>query len=101
MIASIDADQVAKPKSFIHWISADEATECETRIYGPLFLVNNPNEYENFVEKLNPESVVTHKRSLMNSRLLGDLKILDRWFVADSDCSSRGRGSSRWTTTRI
>jgi hypothetical protein len=44
IIAKIDEDQVTKVKSFIHWIAEKEALVCETRLYGLLFTVHNPNE---------------------------------------------------------
>ena len=42
--AKIDEDQVTKVKSFIHWIAEKEALVCDTRVYGLLFTVHNPNE---------------------------------------------------------
>lgn len=44
VVAVIDEDQTTKVKSHIHWIAQKEAVKCETRIYGLLFTVNNPNE---------------------------------------------------------
>lgn len=77
-MASIDDDQKTKPKSFIHWISTSDAMDCEVRIYGPLFTCHNPNEVEDYLKLLNPESRIDFKSAKMDRNLAKELKILSR-----------------------
>jgi len=48
-----------KVKGTIHWVSANEAVQCEVRLYDRLFSVDNPDADRNvdFKEHLNPESL--------------------------------------------
>jgi len=60
-----------KVKATLHWVSAANAIEVETRLYDRLFLANNPDEVEeglDFKSNLNPNS----------------LEILDGCFVEQS-----------------
>lgn len=58
-----------KPKGLLHWISKEEAVPCEIRQYDYLFNEYNPNELEDFIGGLNPESIVVYKNSLMHKSL--------------------------------
>lgn len=44
-------------KSTIHWVNASSAIDAEVRIYDMLFLRPNPNEDEDYLSSLNPESL--------------------------------------------
>lgn len=49
-----------KVKGTIHWVSAQNAIECEVRLYNQLFVTNDPeedNEDGDFRKNINPESV--------------------------------------------
>ncbi len=49
-----------KVKGTIHWVSGDNCTDAEVRLYDRLFLVENPSDEEgvgDFSENLNPDSV--------------------------------------------
>lgn len=46
-----------KVKATIHWVSANEATNAEIRLYDRLFSVSNPASAENFFDVLNPDSL--------------------------------------------
>ncbi len=48
-----------KVKGTSHWVSAKHAEDIEVRLYDHLFTVENPAEYSDFHEILNPESLVT------------------------------------------
>jgi len=50
-----------KIKSTIHWVSCKYNLECEVRIYDKLFLSEVPDEKENFLEDINPNSLVIKK----------------------------------------
>jgi glutaminyl-tRNA synthetase len=73
--------QKAKPKAFLHWLSAEEAIGCEVRLYGPLFTCHDPNEFDNFLDKLNPNSLVAYKDAKMSKSLLNGLKHLSRYCI--------------------
>lgn len=46
-----------KVKGVIHWISEADALPAEIRLYDRLFTVPNPDNEENFLDALNPESL--------------------------------------------
>jgi len=67
-----------KPKSFVNWISRKDSVNCEVRLYDVLFNIYDPNTLkENWLQGLNPKSLVVVREAKMNRRLLG-LKPLDR-----------------------
>ncbi len=47
-----------KIKGIIHWVSAEHAVDAEVRRYDRLFKLPNPSNADNFIEQLNPESLV-------------------------------------------
>ena len=48
-----------KVKGTSHWVSAKHAVDIEVRLYDHLFTVDNPAEYSDFHEILNPDSLTT------------------------------------------
>jgi glutaminyl-tRNA synthetase len=52
-----DAPDGRKVKSTIHWVSAAHAQEAEFRIYDRLFTTSNPEEGEDYILYLNPNSL--------------------------------------------
>lgn len=48
-----------KVKGVIHWVSADKGLPAEIRLYDRLFTVANPAAADNFVETINPDSLVS------------------------------------------
>jgi glutaminyl-tRNA synthetase len=46
-----------KVKGTIHWVSAAHAVDAEVRIYENLFIVEDPNQTEDFTANLNPNSL--------------------------------------------
>ncbi len=55
-----------KVKGVIHWVPVAESVECEVRLYDRLFKAANPDKNEqgenvNFLENVNPESLVVLK----------------------------------------
>ncbi|MBI1939647.1 MAG: glutamine--tRNA ligase/YqeY domain fusion protein [Ignavibacteriales bacterium] len=46
-----------KVKGTIHWVSAKHAIDAEVRLYDRLFTVENPGAEENWLEKINPNSL--------------------------------------------
>lgn len=47
-----------KVKGVIHWVSADKALPAEIRLYDRLFSVPNPAAADNFVDVINPDSLI-------------------------------------------
>lgn len=50
-----------KNPSVIHWISLKNSFPAEFRIYNPLFNIKNPEQEENFLSFLNPNSLIIKK----------------------------------------
>ncbi|WP_337844554.1 glutamine--tRNA ligase/YqeY domain fusion protein [Thermus sp.] len=46
-----------KPKGVIHWVSARHALPAEFRLHGRLFLTEDPEEGEDFLQNLNPRAL--------------------------------------------
>lgn len=63
LICSIDAQTLGKNpegrkvKGVIHWVSASHGIQAEVRVYDRLFTVANPEEGEDFLDNLNPNSL--------------------------------------------
>lgn len=63
-----------KPKSVIHWVSAEDAKPAEFRLYDRLFTVSEPDEHEegkDFSAFLNPQSL-TACQGYVESSVLND-----------------------------
>ena len=41
----------------IHWVSAAQSITCELRLYDKLFTIPDPDDVEDFMSVLNPESL--------------------------------------------
>jgi glutaminyl-tRNA synthetase len=53
-----DAPDGRKVKGTLHWVSAAHATDAEVRLYGRLFVNENPEEdVEDFIVNINPDSL--------------------------------------------
>jgi glutaminyl-tRNA synthetase len=53
------ANSDRKVKGTIHWVSAPHAVTAEVRLYDRLFNVSNPDQGDNFMDALNPDSLET------------------------------------------
>jgi glutaminyl-tRNA synthetase len=53
-----DAPDGRKVQGTIHWVSAAHARDCELRLYDKLFSVPDPDAEEDFMDALNPESLI-------------------------------------------
>ena len=62
-----------KIKGIIHWVSAKYAADAEVRRYDRLFRQPNPANADNFIEQLNPDSLVVFP----NAKLEPSLKETD------------------------
>jgi len=52
-----DAPDGRKVQGTIHWVSATESLRCELRLYDKLFTIPDPDDIEDFMSVLNPESL--------------------------------------------
>jgi glutaminyl-tRNA synthetase len=67
-----DSPDGRKVKGTIHWVSAQHAVDAHVNLYDRLFTHPNPGGAENFIEHMNPESLIrlTHCKlepSLLNA----------------------------------
>jgi glutaminyl-tRNA synthetase len=80
-----------KPKSVIHWVSAEHAVDAEVRLYDRLFQVEDPAAEEDFKKSINPESlkVVTGAKvepALSHAKPLDSFQFTRLgYFCADTD----------------
>lgn len=58
-----------KIKGIIHWVDANSAIEGTVRLYEPLFTHENPGAEENFLEHINPDSLVTINQAKLEASL--------------------------------
>ncbi|CAD8207787.1 unnamed protein product [Paramecium pentaurelia] len=59
-----------KPKGFLHWLSVKEATPCVVRLYDYLFEAYDPNELDDYIKGINPNSKIVCANALMHKDLL-------------------------------
>jgi glutaminyl-tRNA synthetase len=83
-------------KGTIHWVSAPHALRCEVRLYDRLFSVPNPDDAEDFLEVLNPDSLIVIRGARIEPSVAddppGSLYQFERhgYFVSDSTDSRAG-----------
>lgn len=58
-----------KVKGVIHWVSEQHAHPAEIRLYDRLFIVPNPDNEENFLDALNPDSLEILRRCRVEASL--------------------------------
>ena len=64
-----DAPDGRKVKGTIHWVSKKHAHEAEVRLYDHLFTERDPNDAEDFIAGLNPDSRETLKTCYLEPEL--------------------------------
>ncbi|QCF25613.1 glutamine--tRNA ligase/YqeY domain fusion protein [Hydrocarboniclastica marina] len=88
-----------KPKGVIHWVSAEAGVPAVVRLYDRLFTTENPagNKESDFIEFLNPESLITMTDCWVEPALAEPQRALpyqferEGYFVHDSQ-ESENRG---------
>ncbi len=63
-----------KAQSYLHWIACKESVDATTRLYDVLFTVHNPNELDDYLTALNPDSLKVHNHSKVHKSLLSKLQ---------------------------
>ncbi|MEA3545076.1 MAG: glutamine--tRNA ligase/YqeY domain fusion protein [Thermodesulfobacteriota bacterium] len=93
-----------KVKGIIHWVSAAQATKGEVRLYDRLFNQENPDKAANYLDALNPASIIT-ATALIEPELLnakpGTTLQFERvgYFTVDSKDSQPGKPVFNRTVT--
>ena len=92
-----DAPDGRKVKATLHWVSAAHAAAAEVRLYGHLFIKEDPEDVgdgEDFTVNLNPDSLVTLTGCMLEPSAAtaqpGDRYQFERkgYFCVDSDSSA-------------
>lgn len=58
-----------KVKGTIHWVSANHAVEAEVRLYDRLFTIEEPGSKENWLDYINPNSLLVLPNALIEPSL--------------------------------
>ncbi len=80
-----------KVKGTLHWVSARHCLNAEVRLYEQLFTKENPDEDEDFLSNINPDSLVVLKNckvepSLKNAKVGDRFQFLRKgYFCVDKD----------------
>jgi len=70
LVEANKADDLPKPKAFIHWVS--QPTKCEVRSYDRLFDLANPEDHpDGLLASCRENSLQVHRDALVDSYLLG------------------------------
>jgi glutaminyl-tRNA synthetase len=67
-----------KVKGVVHWVSAKHAFDAEVRLYDRLFTVENPGAEEDWLGKINPNSLEIIKNAKLEPSLKS-AKLLDKY----------------------
>jgi glutaminyl-tRNA synthetase len=70
-----DAPDGRKVQGTIHWVSAQQALDCELRLYDRLFTIPDPDgleEGKDFIDVLNPHSLVVVKGAKVEPSVAAD-----------------------------
>ncbi len=63
------SDDGRKVKGTLHWVSTKYAIDAELRLYDNLFKSQNPGENGNYLEDINPDSLVINKNAKLEPSL--------------------------------
>lgn len=75
-----DIDNYKKIKGVLHWISKEDAVNCEVRVFDKLFLTDFPGgETGNLIDDLNPDSKKVYHSALVNKHMVENAKLDDKW----------------------
>ncbi len=58
-----------KVKGTIQWVDANNCLDATVNMYDKLFLTSNPGDLEDYLENLNPESLVVHEHCKIDADL--------------------------------
>lgn len=61
-----------KVRGTIHWVAAEHAVECTVRLYDRLFAVPFPGSERDWLDDLNPDSLVVVERALVEPSVADD-----------------------------
>ena len=66
-----DAPDGRRPKATLHWVSADDAIDCEVRLYDRLFMSEAPEESGDFIADINPKSLEVIEHAKLEPSIAG------------------------------
>ena len=94
-----------KVKGVLHWISAEDSTPAEVRLYDTLFKSENPNDTGNWLNDFNHDSLTTLSGALIHKSLAETVKVEDKfqfervgYFSLDPDSSDQLKVFNRVVT---
>ena len=67
-----DSPDGRKVQGTIHWVSAARALDCELRLYDRLFKIPDPDDVDDFMAVVNPESLVVVRGAKIEPSVGGD-----------------------------
>lgn len=68
-----------KPKTYLNWIAAKEAVDCEVRVYSCLFSEDPTESKKDFIELISPVSLIVKRNSKINKNIVHHLQHLSRF----------------------
>ncbi|KAL4480501.1 hypothetical protein ABPG72_022256 [Tetrahymena utriculariae] len=54
----------------IHWINPNEAIQCQVKVYNDLFTAADPNQFDNILDAINPNSLEEYNNAYINKDLI-------------------------------
>ena len=85
-------DEIKKTKGRIHWISDKDSVKCEARLYDNLFKSENPAGLENYLDDINPNSLIVKGNALVHKSIINSIKPYENfqferngYYVVDPD----------------
>jgi glutaminyl-tRNA synthetase len=101
-----DSPDGRKPKATLHWVSAEQAVDCEVRLYDRLFSVADPEADGDFLAQLDPRSLQTVRHAKLEPSVRG-AKPLTRYqferlgyFCVDADSTGDAPVFNRTVTLK-
>ena len=96
VLKCIYTDEIKKTKGRIHWISDKDSVKCEARLYDHLFKSENPSGLDNFLDDINPNSLIIRGNALVHKSIIKNIKAFDHfqferngYFVVDPDTDTK------------
>jgi glutaminyl-tRNA synthetase len=95
-----------KVRGTLHWVSAPHAIDAEVRLYEHLFTRENPDEVDDFIESINPDSMQVLEGVKVEPGLRDALPgetfqfLRQGYFCVDSDSSKQSICFNRTATLR-
>lgn len=73
VVAEYIKNDAPKPKTYLNWVSAKEAVDCEVRLYSHLFSEDPTESKKDMLELLSPNSLVYKNGAKINKNIIPEL----------------------------